>query len=66
MFQVSPEVTEITSEVSQVRIASPVPVIAEEDRQTESRAAIASNKEINIQWYIPSVAKPSNDTETKV
>ncbi|NXY02301.1 CFA54 protein, partial [Pteruthius melanotis] len=32
----------------------------------ESRAASASNKEINIQWYIPSVAKPSNDTETKV
>ncbi|NWU02629.1 CFA54 protein, partial [Urocynchramus pylzowi] len=32
----------------------------------ESRAAIAPDKEINIQWYIPSVAKPSNDTETKV
>ncbi|NXS33875.1 CFA54 protein, partial [Pomatostomus ruficeps] len=32
----------------------------------ESRAASASNKEINIQWYIPSAAKPSNDTETKV
>ncbi|NXE34014.1 CFA54 protein, partial [Ptilorrhoa leucosticta] len=32
----------------------------------ESRAASTSNKEINIQWYIPSVAKPSNDTETKV
>ncbi|NWS06278.1 CFA54 protein, partial [Motacilla alba] len=32
----------------------------------ESRAAVASDKEINIQWYIPSVAKPSNDTETKV
>ncbi|NWX35023.1 CFA54 protein, partial [Notiomystis cincta] len=32
----------------------------------ESRAASASDKEINIQWYIPSVAKPSNDTETKV
>ncbi|NXW67045.1 CFA54 protein, partial [Hirundo rustica] len=32
----------------------------------ESRAASASNKEINIQWYIPSVAKPSNHTETKV
>ncbi|NXY18490.1 CFA54 protein, partial [Atrichornis clamosus] len=32
----------------------------------ESRAANASNKEINIQWYIPSVAKSSNDTETKV
>ncbi|NWT09550.1 CFA54 protein, partial [Vireo altiloquus] len=32
----------------------------------ESRAASASNKEINIQWYFPSVAKPSNDTETKV
>ncbi|KFO72739.1 hypothetical protein N303_04496, partial [Cuculus canorus] len=32
----------------------------------ESRAANASNKEINIQWYIPSLAKPSDDTETKV
>ncbi|NXL48625.1 CFA54 protein, partial [Podilymbus podiceps] len=32
----------------------------------ESRAANASNKEINIQWYIPSLAKPSNDTEIKV
>ncbi|NXB73394.1 CFA54 protein, partial [Donacobius atricapilla] len=32
----------------------------------ESRAAIALDKEINIQWYIPSVAKPSNHTETKV
>ncbi|NXK98103.1 CFA54 protein, partial [Formicarius rufipectus] len=32
----------------------------------ESRAANASNKEINIQWYIPSMAKSSNDAETKV
>ncbi|NWW80036.1 CFA54 protein, partial [Climacteris rufus] len=32
----------------------------------ESRAANASNKEINIQWYIPTVPKPSNNTETKV
>ncbi|NWS11322.1 CFA54 protein, partial [Pachyramphus minor] len=32
----------------------------------ESRAANASNKEINIQWYTSSMAKPSNDTETKV
>ncbi|NXK32320.1 CFA54 protein, partial [Piprites chloris] len=32
----------------------------------ENRAANASNKEINIQWYISSMAKPSNDTETKV
>ncbi|NXU84104.1 CFA54 protein, partial [Xiphorhynchus elegans] len=32
----------------------------------ETRAANASNKEINIQWYIPSMAKSSNDTETKV
>ncbi|NWS50488.1 CFA54 protein, partial [Probosciger aterrimus] len=32
----------------------------------ESRAANAPNKEINIQWYIPSLAKPSKDTETKV
>ncbi|NXV86833.1 CFA54 protein, partial [Calonectris borealis] len=32
----------------------------------ESRAANASNKEINIQWYTPSLAKPSNYKETKV
>ncbi|NXH10142.1 CFA54 protein, partial [Bucco capensis] len=32
----------------------------------ERRAANASNKEINIQWYIPSLGKPSNDPETKV
>ncbi|NXR81700.1 CFA54 protein, partial [Pycnonotus jocosus] len=32
----------------------------------ESKAASASYKEINIQWYIPSLAKPSNHTETKV
>ncbi|NXQ27010.1 CFA54 protein, partial [Alaudala cheleensis] len=32
----------------------------------ESRAGIALDKEINIQWYIPSVAKLSNHTETKV
>ncbi|NXH35659.1 CFA54 protein, partial [Myiagra hebetior] len=32
----------------------------------ERSAASASNKEINIQWYIPSVAKSSKNTETKV
>ncbi|NXY29835.1 CFA54 protein, partial [Pomatorhinus ruficollis] len=32
----------------------------------ESRAASASYREINIQWYIPSVAKLSNHTETEV
>ncbi|NXR68543.1 CFA54 protein, partial [Rhadina sibilatrix] len=32
----------------------------------ESRATIAWDKEINIQWYFPSVAKLSNHTETKV
>ncbi|NXH50139.1 CFA54 protein, partial [Dicaeum eximium] len=32
----------------------------------ESKAAIASNKEITIQWYIPSMVKPSKDTETKI
>ncbi|NXS53339.1 CFA54 protein, partial [Brachypteracias leptosomus] len=31
-----------------------------------SRAANASNKEINIQWHFPSLAKPSNNTEIKV
>ncbi|POI35539.1 hypothetical protein CIB84_000708 [Bambusicola thoracicus] len=32
----------------------------------ESRAANASNKEISIQWYVPSLAKPTNDADTKV
>ncbi|NWI83242.1 CFA54 protein, partial [Dryoscopus gambensis] len=32
----------------------------------ETSAASAPNKEINIQWYIPSVAMPLNETETKV
>ncbi|NXO29062.1 CFA54 protein, partial [Cisticola juncidis] len=32
----------------------------------ESRAATALFKEINIQWYIPSMPKPSRHTETKV
>uniref|UniRef100_A0A8C6J0C5 Uncharacterized protein n=1 Tax=Melopsittacus undulatus TaxID=13146 RepID=A0A8C6J0C5_MELUD len=47
-------------------ISSPVSVVTEAERQMESRAANAPNKEINIQWYIPSLAKPSNDTEAKV
>ncbi|KAM6301684.1 cilia- and flagella-associated protein 54 [Podargus strigoides] len=64
--EMSLEITGITSKMSHARIASPVSVVTEEDSQTESRAANASNKEINIQWYIPSLAKPSNDTEAKV
>ncbi|NWJ10292.1 CFA54 protein, partial [Crypturellus undulatus] len=32
----------------------------------ESRAANASNKQLRIQWYLPSLAKPSDDTEDKV
>lgn len=66
MFQVSLDVSEITSEVSHVRMDSSVSVIAEENERTESRATNASYREINIQWYIPSVAKLSNHTETKV
>lgn len=49
-----------------VKIASPVSAITEADGQTESRATNASNKEIIIQWYIPPLAKPTNDMETKV
>lgn len=66
MFQVSLEITGITSKMTCVRIPSLVSVIQEVDSQMDSRAANASNKEINIQWYIPSLAKPSNDAETKV
>ncbi|XP_009947172.1 PREDICTED: uncharacterized protein CFAP54, partial [Leptosomus discolor] len=64
--QTSLEITGITSKISCVRTASPVSVVAEAERPLESRAANASNKEIHIQWYIPSLAKSSNDTETKV
>ncbi|XP_063252340.1 cilia- and flagella-associated protein 54 isoform X2 [Prinia subflava] len=64
--EVSLDISEIASEVSHVRIASPVSVIVEEDERTESRAATALFKEINIQWYIPSVPKPSSHIETKV
>ncbi|XP_009880942.1 PREDICTED: uncharacterized protein CFAP54 [Charadrius vociferus] len=63
---VSLEITGITSKMTHVRIASPVSVMREVDSQMDSRAANASNKEINIQWYIPSLAKPSNDADTKV
>lgn len=66
MFQTSLEITGVTPKMPHVRTASPLSVIPEADSQIESRAANASNKEINIQWYIPSLAKPPNDTETKV
>lgn len=60
------EITGVTPKMPHVRMASPLSVITEVDSQRESRAANASNNEINIQWYIPSLSKPSNDTETKV
>ncbi|OWK63050.1 Cilia- and flagella-associated protein 54, partial [Lonchura striata] len=64
--EMSLDVSESVSEMSHVlRMPSPVSVVAE-DEKTESRAARAPDKEINIQWYIPSMAKPSNDTEMKV
>ncbi|XP_021247900.1 cilia- and flagella-associated protein 54 isoform X2 [Numida meleagris] len=56
----------ISPKVSCVKIASLVSVITEADSQMESKAASASNKEISIQWYIPSLEKPTNDTETKI
>ncbi|KAF4791553.1 hypothetical protein TURU_129343 [Turdus rufiventris] len=40
--------------------------LSEECERTESKAARAQDKEISVQWYIPSLAKPSNNTETKV
>ncbi|XP_037245608.1 cilia- and flagella-associated protein 54 [Falco rusticolus] len=64
--KMSLEITGMTSKMSRVRVTSPASVITEADSPMESRAANASNKEINIQWYFPSLAKPSNDTETKV
>uniref|UniRef100_A0A8C3Y0P8 Cilia and flagella associated protein 54 n=2 Tax=Catharus ustulatus TaxID=91951 RepID=A0A8C3Y0P8_CATUS len=64
--EMSLEFSDITSVVSHVRTTSPVSVIAEEYERAESKAARAPDKEISVQWYIPSVAKPSKDTETKV
>ncbi|KAM6425269.1 LOW QUALITY PROTEIN: cilia- and flagella-associated protein 54 [Rhynochetos jubatus] len=64
--KMSLEVAGITSKMSHVRAASPVSVIAEADGQVDSRAVNTSDTEINIQWYLPSLAKPPNDTETKV
>lgn len=49
-----------------VRTPSPVSVIFVEDEQTESRAASTWDKEINIQWYIPTAAELFSDTENKV
>ncbi|KAM9388154.1 cilia- and flagella-associated protein 54 [Phaethornis superciliosus] len=64
--KVSLEITGLTSKMTHGRIVSPVSVTTEADTQVASRATNASKKEINFQWYIPSLAKPSNDTETKV
>ncbi|XP_071892420.1 cilia- and flagella-associated protein 54 isoform X2 [Anas platyrhynchos] len=67
--KMSLETSGILPKMPSVRIASPVSVTTEADHQTarsESRAANASNEEINIQWYNPSLAKPSSNTETKV
>ncbi|KAM8820072.1 cilia- and flagella-associated protein 54 [Eudromia elegans] len=64
--KMSYESTGISPKLSRVRITSSIPVITETDSQTESRAANASNKQLSIQWYIPSLAKPSDDTQAKV
>ncbi|OXB76925.1 UNVERIFIED_CONTAM: hypothetical protein H355_002396, partial [Colinus virginianus] len=56
----------ISPKVSCVKKSSLVSVMTEADSEMESRAANASDKEISIQWYIPSLAKPTNDTETKI
>ncbi|XP_025909263.1 cilia- and flagella-associated protein 54 [Nothoprocta perdicaria] len=60
------ESTGISPKFPRVRIATSVPVITETESQTESRAANASNKQLSVQWYIPSLAKPSDDAEAKV
>jgi len=66
VFQTSLEDSGISPKVSCVKIASQVSVVAEAGSHMECRAANASNKEISIQWYIPSLAKPANDADTKV
>ncbi|XP_063010920.1 cilia- and flagella-associated protein 54 [Melospiza melodia melodia] len=63
--EMSIDISETISLVSQARPASTVSAIPEYEK-TESRATVAPDREINIQWYIPPMAKESNDMKTKV
>ncbi|XP_074395684.1 cilia- and flagella-associated protein 54 isoform X4 [Zonotrichia albicollis] len=63
--EMSIDISETMSLVSQARPASTVSAVPEYEK-TESRATVAPDREINIQWYIPPMAKESNDRKTKV
>ncbi|XP_074840080.1 cilia- and flagella-associated protein 54 [Carettochelys insculpta] len=52
--------------MSTVRIASTVSFSTDTDIQLDNKATIAPNKELCIQWYIPSLEKSTKDMETMV
>nr|XP_048691469.1 cilia- and flagella-associated protein 54 isoform X3 [Caretta caretta] len=64
--KVSPEIPGAPHKKSTVRIASPVSFSTDTDIQLDNKATIAPNKELCIQWYIPSLEKRTKDMETMV
>uniref|UniRef100_A0A8C3F4F5 Cilia and flagella associated protein 54 n=1 Tax=Chrysemys picta bellii TaxID=8478 RepID=A0A8C3F4F5_CHRPI len=50
--------------VKVLRIASTVSFCTDTDIQLDNKATIAPNKELCIQWYIPSLEKSTKDMET--
>ncbi|XP_050791921.1 cilia- and flagella-associated protein 54 [Gopherus flavomarginatus] len=64
--KMSLEILGAPHKMSTVRIASTVSFCTDTDIQLDNRATIAPNKELCIQWYIPSLEKSTKDMETMV
>lgn len=62
----SPEIPGTPQKMSTVRIASIVSFSTDTDSQIDNKATTAPNKELCIQWYIPSLEKSTKDVETMV
>ncbi|XP_075789877.1 cilia- and flagella-associated protein 54 isoform X3 [Pelodiscus sinensis] len=60
------EVPGVSHKMSSMRIASSVSFSTDTDVQHDRKATIAPNKELCIQWYIPSLEKSTKDMETMV
>ncbi|XP_039375458.1 cilia- and flagella-associated protein 54 isoform X6 [Mauremys reevesii] len=64
--KMSLEILGAPHKMSTVRIASTVSFCTDTDIQLDNKATIAPNKELCIQWYIPSLEKSTKDMETMV
>ncbi|XP_032644428.1 cilia- and flagella-associated protein 54 isoform X3 [Chelonoidis abingdonii] len=64
--KMSLEILGAPHKMSTVRIASAVSFCTDTDVQLDNKATIAPNKELCIQWYIPSLEKSTKDMETMV